>query len=79
VGYGRNKSKQARVNSSTPELLTYSGLNKANINIKDMQCTYNVALRRVRVTTFAVEKQCVLNPLALELDIYSSAHHLRKM
>jgi hypothetical protein len=29
--------------------------------LQDRQCTYNLTLRRVRVTTVALERQCVLN------------------
>jgi hypothetical protein len=32
---------------------------------QDRQCTYNVAMRRVRVTIFAVEKQEVLHTMSV--------------
>jgi len=33
--------------------------------VQDNQCTYNVTLRRVRATGFAVEKQKVLHILSV--------------
>jgi hypothetical protein len=37
---------------------------------KDRQCAYNVTLRCVRVTIFAVEKQYVLNILIVCMYVY---------
>jgi len=36
-----------------------------HVYVQDRQCTYNVTLRRVRVTTVAVEKQQVLHILSV--------------
>jgi len=53
--YGRNRENYVRFNGESTQFKIMLGL--FHNEKQDRQCTYNVTMRRVRATIFAVKKQ----------------------